>query len=82
MSIHELKIVKTSLALTLVAIVQTQKTSQDKVSLDQQTLEDVYRMFDTCKTNSIRHIDIVDRKIKKCLLTTRKKNSIIPPHLV
>jgi len=46
MSIHELKIVKTSLALTLVAIVQTQKTSQDKVSLDQQTLEDVYRMFD------------------------------------
>ena len=46
MSIHELKIVKTSLALTLVAIVQTQKTSQDKVSLDQQTLEDVYRVFD------------------------------------
>jgi hypothetical protein len=46
MSIHELKIVKASLALTLVAIVQTQKTSQDKVSLDQQTLEDVYRMFD------------------------------------
>jgi len=46
LSLQELSIIKTCLALTISSIIKTQEKARDKISIDPKTLEDLYKRLD------------------------------------
>ena len=46
LSSQELSIIKTCLALTISSIIKTQEKTRDKISIDPEILEDLYKKLD------------------------------------
>ena len=46
LSSQELSIIKTCLALTISSIIKTQEKTRDKISIDSEILEDLYKKLD------------------------------------